>query len=106
MKGRGIARLDRGGFEIGIYSDHPKQFEQIYTFEIKKTLVGPEDRFKELPTTIFSWSEEPILKAFGEALVELGIMKDHGTDQELKATKFHLEDMRDLTKKLIEKAVK
>lgn len=104
MKGRGVVRLDRAGFEIGIYSEN--KFQEIYTFEIKKTLVGPEDRFKELPTTIFSWSEEPILKAFGEALVELGIMKDHGTDQELKATKFHLEDMRDLTKKLIEKAVK
>ncbi len=99
IKGRGQINLRHGSYEIAVYGT--KQMDFAYKITIEQIPLfdkrgNPKPTSSELPTTLVPFEQREVLEGIGQALVDLGIMKDHGTDQELKATKFHLEDMRTL----------
>ena len=93
--------------EAGLYKDYSKGMgsyqlaigdlysvkNRIYTLEIKEHIV--DGGSMETPTTVIKRDEIPVLQAIGRALQKEGMLEDLNADAaELKATKYHLEDMR------------
>lgn len=96
MKGMGTLNLLRGGYDIYLGSEGNSSANTTnkcvtISFNIHHVEAG-----KALPITTIPFDQADCLKALGQALIDLGLMKDNATDAELKATKFHLEDFRKL----------
>lgn len=90
MKGYAQRRLDRDGWEILLLDESRNR---CFTMEFREhTFV--ESMNNEV--TFVARKDIYLLHAISEALVEMGILDGSATEAELKATKFHLEDMRTL----------
>lgn len=89
IQGHAQRRVDRDAWEIALYD---QSFS--YTLEITKHKLKQGLAF---PTTLISRHEMTPLLGLAKAMIEMGILKDDATTAELKATKYHLEDMRKLT---------
>ena len=98
MIAKAIRRPDKCyTWEIMIKEDHPMS-PIYYTFEVKQHIVP--DKTIESPTTILEpINADEFLKAIGVMLQEIGYIPQSSVDTELKATKYHLEDMRKLALK-------
>lgn len=90
----------RGDIEKNIFSRshdlvlYDEEKEVAYTFEIKEHKLDEND---SCPVTKFKYggsNHDKILHGFAEALQKIGLIPKSATDAELKATKYHLEDMR------------
>jgi len=92
MKGYAERRLELMAWEIFL-GDR----DNVYTIEFKQHKRATEMQKSE--TTILSIQSIPLLKALAEAMQEMGVLQENGTTAELKATKYHLEDMRKLALK-------
>lgn len=87
----------RNGWDIGVWSEETGRF---YTFEIKVTELpegGP------IEVTKIRGEAFTALRGLAKALVQMDLMPESSVDSELKATKYHLEDMRNLNQKMMEK---
>lgn len=95
MISRSYLRVDRYAHEIGIVNGKNERELKCYTIEFKEHDRVLNDSF---PTTVvdIDSKEFEILKALSTALMEMGIFPESATQSELKATKYHLEDMRKL----------
>ncbi len=93
VKGYYQKRIDRLAHEFCIYDDVKDCFYTM-TFTVHKKV----DPTIQQPTTIVAMDSEgeSLIRGIAEALTEGGFMPKSATDAELKATKYHLEDMRKL----------
>lgn len=64
---------------------------------IEPTFFSDGTTYGKHPESLDTVANQEFLQKFGQALQEAGFMPDNATQAELKATKFHLEDMRKLT---------
>lgn len=100
IKGYAHRRIDRLAWEIAVVDDRTKI---AYTLEFKAHKpVEPGLLLKEgVETTFISDDGEgrEIMQGFADALNQMGFIPDDATTSELKATKYHLEDMRKLALK-------
>lgn len=99
IKGFYTERIDKLAHEIAIY-DRDK--DCFITFEFKAHKAIEQGLVQ--PTTLISINDynENILRALAEALTKMGLMNESATTSELRATKYHLEDMRALVGKYTE----
>ncbi len=96
IKGYAQRRIDKYSWDIGLIGE-----KFSYTFEIKK-----HSRQESLVSEISSVridDEEAMatLRALSEALQEMGLFPQNAVQSELKATKYHLEDMRKMVDQLL-----
>ncbi len=93
VRGHGQKRFEYLSWEFVVANE---QGTKCYTFDIKEHDI--EDRFLTYPTTKVKFEEEAILRGLAEALKEMNFLPGDATTSELRATKYHLEDMRKLAK--------
>ncbi len=75
-------------YRIALFNE---ETSEAITFEIKTSKV---EESQQLPTTNIPYRNNGLLLALANALKEVGVMPGGDQEQELKATKHHLEDMR------------
>lgn len=97
--------LERDSYEVIFYSD--QDFFATVEISVKKEIISKDDvnsGKKRLPV---SFIPREIFEAYAPAvmaeLVRIGIPCGTETERDLEATKKHLEDMRKLTFKLVER---
>jgi hypothetical protein len=94
IKGNAIDRIDRRAWEIAVYDDEQRV---VYTFELTRHQIDPNSaRYAPIQTTLVDYLDKDVMRGIAEAFRKMGIMDDSATTAELKATKYHLEDMRKL----------
>lgn len=92
IRGFGQKRIEyRDGIEI-VLADHER--EVCYTIQFTAHAWNPG--FKAQTTLLDGEEKTQIARAIGEALQQVGLLPASAVDTELKATKYHLEDMRKL----------
>lgn len=91
VKGFAQRRIDRNAWEIALWD---KDRQTSYTIEFKSHKVDNEDIQIETTLILDDPNQMEILKSLAEALYQIGILPGTATEAELKATKYHLEDMR------------
>jgi|ERR1700722_10427635 len=98
IKGHAVERVDRMAWEIAVVDT---QRELAFTFEWTVHSLKGRDRGKVdfVPTSMVPMDGEmmEMLRGLAEAMMKIGVLNDTSTTAELKATKYHLEDMRKLT---------
>lgn len=90
FKGHYERRFDKNCQSIYLFDDNTKT---AVTFEFRAHKISDSER---IPSTDISYDHDGILSAIAQALQQGGILPNSATDAELKATKYHLEDMRKL----------
>ncbi len=95
MNGYAQKRIDRLAWEIALVDRHTRT-----SYTIQFTCHENKKPENQLETTFINddGHSMEIMKALAEALTQMGLMPISATDSELKATKYHLEDMRKLAK--------
>ena len=88
IKGYGQENIALQSFEIALVD---RENNKGYTISIHCHNYKANEI---LDTTKIPFEQKDILLALGNALIGLEILKEDSTSAELKATKFHLEDMR------------
>ena len=70
-----------------------------FTYEITAHSLQDHVKGTRMPTSSIPYNGEfmDAFRALAEAMTKMGLMNDSATTSELKATKYHLEDMRKLT---------
>lgn len=101
IKGFYQKRIDRLAHEICLFDEDNKQYITL-TFNAHKFEEGQEAK-----TTLVSLDgyADRVLVGLAEALMLGGFLPQSSTDAELRATKYHLEDMRKLALSWKEKSV-
>ncbi len=98
IKGHAVERVDRMAWEIAVVDT---QREFAFTFEWTVHSLKGRDRgtIDYVPTSMVQMDGESMemIKGLAEAFMKMGVLADTSTTAELKATKYHLEDMRKLT---------
>jgi hypothetical protein len=90
IKGYAERRLDRFAWEVAIVD---RERKRSYTMDFR---VHDLKDGELTPTTLFPLDDLEVVKAFAEALQVMGVLSPDAVTSELKATKFHLDDMRKL----------
>lgn len=93
IKGIATYRVDLDAWEFGLID---RENARCFTIEIKEHMLKPGMRAE---TSVFQHGQEDIATALSQVLTQMGILSGNATDTELKATKYHLEDMRKLALK-------
>lgn len=94
MKGYAQRRLDQNAWEIALIDS---QRNRSWTFTFFEHDFPRNGRCE---TTIIPFEKDmDLLQALAQALQEMGVFPESATTAELRATKFHLEDMRKLALK-------
>ncbi len=93
IKGFAQRRLDRDAWEVALIDADNKR---AYTIEFKAHPIEKEGFVAETSLIPRELEMTGLLKALADALNQMEIFPDDATTAELKATKFHLEDMRKL----------
>ena len=89
MKGKYFTSLHRNGWELLINDE-----TNCYTLEFKKHEMPEIGSIH--PTTLIPFDGKPILMALAQILTDMDLLPRNANSAELKATKYHLEDMRNL----------
>jgi hypothetical protein len=95
-KGYAADDISRTAWEICLFDE---KRNIAFTFELTAHSLQDHVKGTRMPTSSIPYNGEfmDAFRALAEAMTKMGLMNDSATTSELKATKYHLEDMRKLT---------
>lgn len=93
MKGFATKRIDLQAWEIALYDPHRRV---AITLQFTAHQLAAPGLAIETTKVPFDSESEDMMKALAEALQIMGYIPETAVATELKATKYHLEDMRKL----------
>lgn len=99
IKGYYRLAMDRDAHEIALID---RDRCMSYTIEFRAHKYERDNFSDKIPLTTISRTDnlEEMLTALASVMRQMDLLDGSATDAELKATKYHLEDMRELAKRI------